>query len=79
MQDVAVEIVRKTEVNDKVSICVNFWNIHGNKHFGTKPYLIDENVRFELTKNKFDEFVAYELKKWYPRLYKNQKELKEDE
>lgn len=63
MQDVAVHIVNETIVpypdQNWVHLSVLWYNIHGHKHFGTPPFLIDDE--FQLLKMPLDQF-----KKWVP-------------
>jgi hypothetical protein len=38
--DVALEVLNSQYTPDGVSTTVRWWNIHGNRYFGTPPFLI---------------------------------------
>lgn len=61
MMDIAAKVIQQHDVPpDMVYIEVLWYNIHGNKHFGTKPWWIGTGSQvLKLTKEQFDEWAPY--------------------
>ena len=78
MLDVAMEILSEKPIDGGLSLSVCWWSIHGNKHFGTKPFAIEFET-LEMSTELYNALVPCVVRPWYPRLYKNQQETKEDE